>query len=280
MKKATKDKVRTRSDKMRRSSFFALPIFLFTANAFAQMHAYVQMDFSGPVEYVVTDSQGKRSGLNPITHMDYDEIPYSGYGDGSQEGSREFGFNTALKDTSFSTTYTIQIFGTGKGIFDGGGGARQTWSGKGASFRTRGVIDSNQNVTYKFSYSTDSTITPTFWKVVTPQIIRQDFENCFKLKLLGKEEFYKDLIHQLDDIVKDVAHKDSVEARKDLEKFSDEFEDVFNETFKDNPKKNAIVMAEFEKTHKKFVGLDAYKILSEDVSLLLQQLPESHQKNR
>ncbi|HUI29582.1 MAG TPA: hypothetical protein VLX91_05160, partial [Candidatus Acidoferrales bacterium] len=64
------------------------------------------------------------------------------------------------------------------------------------------------------------------------------------------------------------------------EKFSDEFEDVFNETFKDNPKKNAIVMAEFEKTHKKFVGLDAYKILSEDVSLLLQQLPESHQKNR
>ena len=251
---------------------------LLAADVFSQMRAYVLVDFEGPVEYTVTDSQGKRSGYDPITNTDYNEIPYAGYGLASDGETREFGFHSILKDTLFSTTYTIQAFGTGSAVFVGDALARQTWSGKGGQFHTEGVIDKNQTLEYKFSYSTDSTIVPTFTKVVTLQIIRQDFENCFKLKLFGKEEFYKDLVHQLDDIVKDVAHKDSVEARKDLEKFSDEFEDVFNETFKDNPKKNAIVMAEFEKTHKKFVGLDAYKILSEDVSLLLQQLPKGHEK--
>ena len=264
---------------MKSSLFLTIAtFFLLAPTGFAQNHAYVQMDFGGPVEYVVTDSQGKRSGLNPTTDTDYDEIPYAGYGDGSSGESREFGFNTALEDTSFSTTYTIQLFGTGNGVFKGSVGGRQTLSGKGASFSVLGVIGLNQTLTYVFNYSTDSTVTPTFTKVVTPQIIKQDFENCYRLGLLGKERLYRDFAHQLNEIVKDVARKDSLEARKDLERFGDKLEDVFKETFRDNPQKNAVILGEFEKTHKKFLDLDAYKILSEDISLILKELPEKHRR--
>lgn len=237
------------------------------------------MDFKGPIELVVTDSQGKRSGYNPVTKTDYDEIPYAGYGDGSDEGSKEFGFRTALKDTLFSTTYTIQVFGIGNGIFKGWGGGSQTWFGKGLSFRALGIIDSNQTVIYVFNYSTDSTITPTFWKVVTPQIIRQDFSDCFKLKILGNEGFYRDILHQLDDISKDLAHKDSVETRKDLKKIQEELEDIHNETTKRDKEKGHEKPKEFEKRQERFVSSYAYQLLSEDVSLLLQQLPEGHQRD-
>lgn len=265
---------------MKSSFFLTIVVFvLFATDAFAQIQADVQMDFGGPTEYVVTDSQGKRSGLNPITHTDYDEIPYAGYGDGSSGETREFTFNTILMDTLFSTTYTIHLFGTGNGVFKGSVGGRQTLSGKGASFRTLGVIDSNQTVIYVFNYSTDSTITPTFWKVVTPQIIRQDFSDCFKLKILGNEGFYRDILHQLDDISKDLAHKDSIEARKDLEKFQDELENAHNETIKHDKEKNQKKPTEFERGQERFVSPYAYQILSEDVSLLLQQLPEGHQRD-
>lgn len=204
---------------MRSSFFLTIAIFfLFTTASFAQMEAYVQMDFEGPIQYVVTDSQGKRSGCNPMTNTDYDEIPYAGYGDMGEGGRSawEFGFRTALEDTLFSTTYTIRFFGTGNGVFRGGGGGQQTWSGKGASFRVLGVIDSNQTVTYVFNYSTDSTITPTFWKVVTPQIIRQDLDNCHKLPMIKDAQLYSNLGNILTVFQQDLAKADSVSARQEI----------------------------------------------------------------
>lgn len=169
-------------------------VFLVTG-ASAQTVARIQMDFEGPVELVVTDSQGERSGYNPITKEDYDEIPYAGYGDGSK-GEREFAFHSALKDTSFSTTYMITIFGIGTGMFEGYGGGKQTWSKPGESFRLIGVIDSNQTATYAFSYSTDSTITPTFAKVIDSNTIRprrigspqaQSYYEPWDSQLVGEE---------------------------------------------------------------------------------------------
>ncbi|MFZ1082175.1 MAG: hypothetical protein WAO19_09650, partial [Candidatus Kryptoniota bacterium] len=215
---------------MIRNFFLAISILsFFASDAFAQMYAYIQMDFDGPVQYVVTDSQGKRSGYNPTTNTDYDEIPYAGYGGGSN-GGIEFGFRTALEDTSFSTTYTIQLWGTGNGFYTGGGGAQQTWSGKGLNIQVLGVIDSNQTVTYVLKYSTDSTIAPTFMKVVTPQIIHQDLDNCYKLEMIGGSNFYNDLENILTSFEQYFAQTDSISAREELVLFQQTIGSTINVT--------------------------------------------------
>ena len=202
---------------MKTSLFLTIAVFfLFVPETFAQVHAYVQMDFSGPIEFLVTDSQGERCGCILGQGAYYQEIPYAGYGDGSEEGSREFAFRGALTDTAFSTTYTIQVFGTANDVFTGDGGGRQTWSGKGGGFHTIGVIGLNQTVTYVFNYSTDSTVTPTFMKVVTPQIIRQDFDNCSKLKIIKDAQLCSNLGNILTAFQKDLAKGDSVSARQQI----------------------------------------------------------------
>ncbi|MGO9481258.1 MAG: hypothetical protein ACLP05_05700 [Candidatus Kryptoniota bacterium] len=260
---------------MKQNFILIISLFLLlVANVSAQMRAYADVVVQGPVELLVTDSQGNRSGHDAIAKTYYHQIPYAFYGQGSN-GAPEFGFKTILWDTLFTTTYTIQVFGTGSGTFVGDALARQTYNpAKGGQFHVVGVIDKNQTVDYRFFYSTDSTVTPTFTKVVTSRILRQDLDDCFKLESLGKEGFYKDLLNQADDIVNDIAHKDYVEAGKDLRGVQDELADVYNETFKDNPNKNRVMLGKFEKDHDKFITQDAYQILNEDVSLLLQQLPE------
>ncbi len=262
---------------MRRTAVLVSSVILFfVLNAFAQVDAYIQMDFEGPVELVVTDSQGKRCGYNPFTGTIYNEISYAGYGYGSDGSAKEFAFNTALKDTSFSTTYTIQLFGTRKGAFTGDGGAEQTWSGKGLNFNVLGVIDSNQTVTYKLTYTTDSTITPTMTKVVTPHIIIQDFNDCFKLRLLGDREFYRELRNQLDNFNRHIEHRDSVEARRELESFWNRIQYVYSDTV-DNDNANHHAETRFEHRLRGFVTQEAYQILNEDVNLMLAQLPvETH----
>jgi hypothetical protein len=269
-----------KGDKMKRNLIPIMSILLLlAANVSAQMRAYALVGFQGPVELVVTDSQGKRSGYDPITNTDYDEITYAFYGDGSVEGSKEFGFRRIRYDTLITTTYTIQVFGTGNGTFMGDALARQTWNPqKGGQFHTEGVIDSNQTVSYKFSYSTDSTITPTFWKVVTPQIIEQDFNDCFKLKLLGDRGFYRELRNQLDDFDRYIEHRDSVEAGRELEGFWDRLKKVYADTLETSHGKEHEKgrTGKFERGHRDFVKQEAYQILSEDVSLMMAQLSEGH----
>lgn len=194
------DQIENKGEKMRRNSIPTMSmLLLLAASVSAQMRAYVVVGFQGPVELVVTDSQGHRSGYNPITKTYYDEIPYAGYGAGS-DGQPEFGFKRILWDTLFSTTYTVQVFGTGNGAFTGDGIARQTQSGngKGARFPVRGVIDSNQTVTYELNYSTDSTITPTMVRVVDPSTTTQDITDLLKLNLITNHGIANSLQQKMD----------------------------------------------------------------------------------
>lgn len=261
---------------MKRACYLTVTLLLISgANAFGQVDAYVQMDFEGPVQLVVTDSQGNRCGYNPITNTNYNEIPYAGYGFGSVGNTKEFGFNTALMDTSFSTTYAIRVIGTGPGTFIGDGGGRQTWSGKGGDFHVVGVVDSNQAVIYRFSYSTDSTITPTLTKVVTPRILRQDFRDCFKLKRLGDREFYREASLQLDIFERHLDRRDSLEARRELENLRKRLQKVYADTLGSvyEQGKGHESSGKFERRHRDFVTQEAYQILSEDISLMLERLP-------
>ncbi|MFZ1081799.1 MAG: hypothetical protein WAO19_07725, partial [Candidatus Kryptoniota bacterium] len=246
-----------------KSSFFlgATLFFLLASNTFAQVHAYVQMDFSGPVEFLVTDAQGERSGYIPGQSAYYQEIPYAGYGDGSDEGSREFGFRGALTDTSFSTTYTIRLYGTGSGEFTGDGGGRQTRSGKGGGFHVAGVIDSNQIETFVFSYSTDSMVTPTFMKIITPQIIQQDLDNCIKLQLLNDTQLCTSLGNALTSFEQYLAKADSISARQELVLFQQTLDSKSIDTIDTIPAQGTI-------------SLDAQNILNADAQTLINSLPK------
>jgi hypothetical protein len=137
-----------------------------------------------------------------------------------------------------------------------------------------GVIDSNQTVVYELDYSTDSTVTPTMMKVVTPQIILQDFGDCFKLNLLGDREFYRELRNQLDNFDRHIDHKDSVEARKELERFRNRIQQVYSDTVSHGGEDHHGKSGEVGHRRKDFVTEEAYQILNEDVNLMLQQLPE------
>lgn len=258
---------------MRPSFFFVLLFWLFLAvDSFAQIDAYVQMDFQGPLQndplqFVVTDTQGRRSGYDPITRQEYDEIPYAGYGF-SGVGSltpnkpsisvREFGFITSLQDTLFSTSYVVQLFGNAKGMFIGDISMRQTWSGKGADFHVVGVIDSDQTVSYLFRYGTDSTVTPTMTKLVTPHTIRQDLDNSFKLNLLGEADFYNNLANILTSFEEYLAQSDTVSARQELILFQQAI---------DNENKDTT------NTTIAFVNADAWNILHGDAQSLIDLFP-------
>jgi hypothetical protein len=58
-------------------------------------------------------------------------------------------------------------------------------------------------------------------KVTNGSSLRQDLDNCFKLKRLGDEEFYNSLVQLLDNFNSDLAQQDSVKARQELEQFED-----------------------------------------------------------
>ena len=217
------DQMESEGDKMRISLALEIGfVLLFAVGASAQVRAYVQMDFSGPIEFVVTDSQGERSGINPITKTDYDEISYADYGDGTDEGMREFVFRHALTDTSFSTVYSIQIFGTGDGLFTGGGNGKQTRSGKGGSFRVSGVIDSNQTLNYVFNYSTDSTIAPVFTKVIESITIGQEVGDLLKLSLITNHGIANSLQQKIDNAWKQKEKGQTNAARNLVRAFINE----------------------------------------------------------
>ncbi|MCL5268340.1 MAG: hypothetical protein M1469_09595 [Bacteroidetes bacterium] len=254
-------------------------VFISVPQAMAQTNADVDILFEGPVGFVVTDSQGKMCGHNPVTKTYYNEIPYAGYGVEGEDTitTYEFTFNHILKDTSFATSYTVEVFGTELGLFNGYLGMKQTVS-KSTNFSLQSVIDSDQTVTYLLNYSTDSSTTPTMMKVVTPRIIRQDFSDCFKLNLLGGKGFYEDLSHQLENFDKHLAHKDSMEARRELEKFGRRLTEAYSDTA-DTSGMQAGEHGKgmgLKKRHENFVTQEAYEIISEDVTLMLGQLPARH----
>jgi predicted transcriptional regulator len=130
-------------------------------------------------------------------------------------------------------------------------------------FKTVNVIDKDSVITYRLKYHGQPGTPIKFEKIVNTQTIRQDLDNCFKLKLLGHDEFYISLVQQLDSFNSDLAHKDSVKARQALVQFEDALQEVQNQTVKSGN----------EKGNEAFTTQDVYQILSGDVTSLLEQLP-------
>ncbi|MBM4162466.1 MAG: hypothetical protein FJ217_15365 [Ignavibacteria bacterium] len=223
---------------------------------------------SGGVEFLIQDSLGRRSGYDPRTAKRYDEINQS-YGVFSidsenpsvpaPEPVKEF-----MTYAPVDGNYTVTVFGTrsspyrlsmtlSRGIRDG------------ADYDFGGVVDSNIVVQYQFRYTSVPHEPMSAFKVVRLQTLREDLRTCYTLKFVGEKELYNDLTRRLDKLDKYLSDKDSSKARHELEKFQEKIDQVRKETVKTEQKK--------AKPPKHFISKDAYDILTEDVTLLLKQLP-------
>jgi hypothetical protein len=236
----------------------ALLTTIFCQNSLAQVDGYVQMNLRGPIQYIVTDTKGRKAGRDPRSGMKYQEIPNASYGLSGADSEDpdipalevwEFGFNTPISDPLFRETYTVEVIGTGQGLFYGILSMAQTFSGKGGDFEIKGVIDSAQSVFYTFNFSTDSTETPTMSKNVTPSGLRRDLDNCFKLNLINNRGLYTSLKQKAENAIRQYEKGQGQAAVNLLQAF----------------------LNELKAQTDKGIDEDAARILTEDAQALIEQ---------
>lgn len=237
-------------------------ILLFTSTILlSQAHGIVNIGMRGPIQFMVTDSLGRRTGKDARTGLSYQEIPNTGYGigccgsidpadSGDDEGA-EFTFLKSI-DSSFHDKYTFQIFGIWHGIYQGGIDLFQTLGGKGTFSDEVGVIDTLQSVIYKINFSTDSTIPPTVTKIVDVPLLIQDLNNCSNLGLIKNQPLYRGLstiAHQTDSTLR---MNDTTKARYHLLRFGNLIDTASADTSK--------------------IDSVAYSILKEDFNILFRSV--------
>jgi hypothetical protein len=263
---------------------------LINAFIYGQSKGIVQINSSISVHFIVTDPQGRRTGADPRgtskpwIGQEFNEIPdanysTSGVGDSpiddeprDEDLSHEFLYT--LRSPENDGVYLIECIGLELKKFSlyidltsDNPTLMQPFS-----TRFRDLLDSNQAITYRIEYHGQPEGPIKFDKIVSSSTLRQDLGNSYKLKLLGDKELYKDLSHRLDKFKKDLARKDSSDARDELKKFGEKIEEVRKETVKREQRK--------QKPPKHFITADAYQILEEDVNALLKQLPMKKKGNK
>ena len=232
----------------------------------------ISIRVGGSVEYVVTDPQQRREGVDPIANQLYREIN-SSYGEFSVD-SEDPDVDPPEPVNEFMTHdpvdgfYRLTLFGTKL--------ARYRFSivvdaqNKGKSSVTFGTIDINQVRFMEFDYSSDSSKPFVLKKLITGTNLREDLNNCQKLGFLGGRSLFKELLEKAEHIENRLERSDSSKAYEEVEKFAKKLKKVRDETEKlegKKPKSN------------RFITREAFDILSEDVAILMSSLsPRKHHK--
>lgn len=180
----------------------------------------------------------------------------------------EFGFNTHVVDPEYRQEFVAMIIGTGKGTYSGG----CYWSvnGKGGRADIKGVIDSNQTVSFTFTIAMDTSDLFAYTKLVPPKTLRQDLENSYKLDLLGNRPFYMKLLKEVNQIERRLDRKDSSKAYQELEGLRKELTKVYSEMQKEKGKMG----------RPRFITPEAFNTLNEDITAMQNSLtPKKHRKH-
>ncbi len=228
------------------------------------------------VHFVVTDPQVQSTGRDPRgiakpwIGRDINEIPgaeysNSGVGDSPDEyvrqesdNSREFSYQ--IHSPENDGIYQIDCFGwkLRKFFLYAHLGSNDTTQMQEFHFESGNVIDKDNVITYRLEYHGQPGALVKFEKVVTQQLLHQDLDNIFKLKLLGDAGFYNTLANSLSLFDQSLAAKDSGAARTILQNYWQQISAV--------PRSN-------DTTASQFVLEDAYTILQSDVNTFIQKLP-------
>jgi hypothetical protein len=136
-------------------------------------------------EFVVEDSLGRRTGIEPLADTRYDEIPNAGYGDTGVDSEDpnipglyaiEFVMDPATKGH-----YTIKVIGAGTDTLKLSIYMARTL-GKGAQFHFTGTTSYGQVTEYKFYYDPDPTKMLTAERVITIDIKPGDDPNTINCR--------------------------------------------------------------------------------------------------
>jgi len=246
----------------------------------AQNETILRIRTSDVIHFVVTDPKGRVTGCDPRGNQAEEivnGIPNSNYSFDTVGDLAPVTDSTVTEDVSLlfefgpiadrdSGIYHLTAIGRIPGVYTISTlfELRKPRGYYSTDSTVKGVIDANQSVSYTFRLG-DVTRSAFPAKSVNVNALQQDLMNCFKLRLLGESELHRDLTRRLDKLDKYLSDKDSSKARHELEKFQEKIDQVRKETVKTEQKK--------AKPPKHFISKDAYDILTEDVTLLLKQLP-------
>jgi hypothetical protein len=115
------------------------------------------------VHFVVTDSQGRRTGFNPLTNTSYSEIPEAGYTNQSIDTPNEDGFlpKTLVAERYYSANevssgqYQVQVFGVESGTYYLDYRGYDSSGSTNASSHRVGDIQAGATASQSFTHSTD-----------------------------------------------------------------------------------------------------------------------------
>ncbi len=234
---------------------------------------YLTIYANGDVWLLVTDPEGRRLGYDPRSNQHFEEIPRGNVGaagidivtdKGGEADSSQVNPVEAMIPEPLDGDYVIRAFGNSLRFFDMSIMAEHSTDPI-TNIANGGIIDSGQTATFVFTYDFNDRSKSRIRRVIVMSTLRQDLDNCFKLKLLGNKPLYTNWSHRVDKFEKELSEGDSLKARHELEKFEREIKRVREQTIKREERK--------QKLPPRFITADAFQILREDVQALLNQLP-------
>jgi hypothetical protein len=204
----------------------------------AQLTGNLDIQFNYPIQFVLTDAEGRRCGMDPRDSGDYDEIPdmtygMSGIGSFDESGPNleftELSLKSWNDDPDFSEHYTLQVIGTDNRSYQGEIALAQTMT-VGVDLKVIGVIGTNQSITYNIFFSTNVAHVPTMKKIVTSNVLRQDLINCRMLRFIPDSTLYQNLLAHSNQYDEDMNNHNCSYAWNDLQKFMNRLDDVRSDT--------------------------------------------------
>ena len=225
------------------------------------------------VQVVIVDSLGRCVGYDPATRQVRKEYPDCGYslegvGDsdvepGQQTNDQEYNL---WIDEHLVGVYTVRILGV---------------SGSRYSLRiTQGI--KRRLIIQRESYIRPGTqqdfrldITRenrgSLQRSPHPKSLSEDLQAVFEAGALGDKRFYDQLKKDATQYERQLSKGDSLKARKELEQFEQKIDQEYRRDSRNESTGRG--------NEKRFIKKDAYQLLKEDVTTLLEQLPE-HRKGK
>lgn len=253
--------------------------------AYSQQLVHTQITSTDNAHFIVTDPLGRKTGRDPrgaskrYEGIAMREIPEANYsfesvGDIPDSGEvpnavyyHEFAYS--FESPQRDGIYLIQVIGIELGQFDLYVSIIPSDISSRQECRfviEQALIDQDSVISYQLLYNGAPGSPMTFKKIVTSNTLRQDLSAGYKLNLLGDEKLFEDLGKDIDKFEKELFQRDSIKARDKLEEFEKKIDKEHEETIKHEQRG--------QKEKQRFMTEDAYRILKEDVQLLLATLPK------
>ncbi|HXG37139.1 MAG TPA: hypothetical protein VNL36_00065 [Bacteroidota bacterium] len=167
---------------------------------------YLTIYANGDVRLLVIDPQGRRLGYDPSSNQYFEEIPRGNIGaagidivteEGGEADPSQVNPIEAMIGDATDGNYAITVFGQSLRFYYLSIRARHV-SKPITNTGSWGIIDSGQTATFVFTYDFNDRTKSSIRREVTPGILLQDLDNCFKLGLIKNQGLYTSLKQKAD----------------------------------------------------------------------------------